>query len=99
MTMGLFTAYQESNRPFAFLIRDSNLLLGSYLVVEKSSLSFLSNIVFLALSFYDVLAGFSRPQVLNLRGRIVPSDFSTRTVRSRHVPYCVRRRQYMKLRT
>jgi len=98
MTMGLFTAYQESSRPFAFLIRDSNLLLGSYLV-EKSSLSFLSNIVFLALSFYDVLAGFSRPQVLNLRGRIVPSDFSIRTVRSRHVPYCVRRRQYMKLRT
>ena len=99
MTMGLFRAYPESKSPFAFLIRDSNLLLGSYLVVEKSSLSFLSNIVFLALSFYDVLAGFSRPQVLNLRGRIVPSDFSIRTVRSRHVPYCVRRRQYMKLRT
>jgi hypothetical protein len=99
MTMGLFRAYPESKRPFAFLIRDSNLLLGSYLVVEKSSLSFLSNIVFLALSFYDVLAGFSRPQVLNLRGRIVPSDFSIRTVRSRHVPYCVRRRQHMKLRT
>ena len=97
--MGLFRAYPEANRPFALLIRESNLLLGSYLVVEKSSLSFLSNIVFLALSFYDVLAGFSRPQVLNLRGRIVPSDFSIRTVRSRHVPYCVRRRQHMKLRT
>jgi hypothetical protein len=95
--MGLFRAYPEFNSPFAFLIRDSILLLGSYLV-EKKFLSFLSNIIFLALSFYDVLAGFSRPQVLNLLGRIVPSDFSIRTVRSRHVPYCVRIRQYMKLR-
>jgi hypothetical protein len=61
------------------------------------SLSFLSKIVFLALSFYDVLAGFSCPQVLNLHGRIVPLDFSIRTVHLRHVPYCVRRRHHMKL--
>ena len=93
--MGLFRAYPESNRPFAVLIRESNSLLGSYLKVEKSSLSFLSKIVRLALNIY-VLAGISRHQVLNLCGGIVPSDFCIRTVRSRHVPYCVRRHQYMK---
>ena len=94
MTMSLFRAYPESNRPFTILIRESNSLLNSYLK-EKSSLSFLFNIVRLALNNY-VLAGSSRHQVLNLCGGIVPSDFCIRTVRSRHVPYCVRRRQYMK---
>jgi hypothetical protein len=99
MTPGLFRAYPESNRPFAFLIRDSNLLLGSYLVEKKFSRFSLYYRLFSFIIFYDELAGFSCPQVLNLRGRIVPSDFSIRTVRSRHVPYCVLRHQYMKLRT
>ena len=65
---------------------------------KKSSLSFLSKIVLLALNI-NVLAGSSRHQVLSLCGGIVPSDFYIRTVLLRHVPYCVRRHQYMKLRT
>ncbi len=52
-------------------------------------LSFLSSFSF---NIY-VLAGISRPQVLSLCGGIVPSDLFIRTVCSRHVPYCVHRRQ------
>ncbi len=55
--------------------------------ISLFSLSFSFNIY--------ILAGISCPQVLSLCGGIVPSDFFIRTVRLRHVPYCVRH-QYMK---
>ena len=46
-----YGADPESNGPFAFFIRESNLLLSSYLREEKSSLSLFPKIVLLALSY------------------------------------------------
>ncbi len=92
MTLGLIGAYLEFRRPLSFLISDLSFMLGFYLQKEKVVSLFFHKSFILALS---ELARASRPQVLNLHGRIVPSDFSIRTVHSGHDPYCVCRHQFI----
>ena len=88
-TSGLSGADPESIIPIAFVIRESNSLLGSYArnLFLKSSLR--------GIIIYVTISRVFSPPSTSLCGGIVPSDLFIRTVRSGHVPYCVRRCQYI----